>query len=236
MTTDEKFFAWLDGELSESESAAMERKVAADPALACLADEHRALKARLGRVFDPIAEAPLPQHLQAALREPGAEVVDFGAAQRRRAARFSWSVPQWSAIAATLAVGILVGTMVPQRSTSPVAIEGGHVYAAAALDEALSAELASAPGKGDVRIGITFRDQSGAICRSFTQSAASGLACRDSKGWQVRGLFAAPEGQSGTYRMAAGMDPNLATLVNLTMDGEAFDAAQEKAARARGWR
>ena len=34
MTTDEKFFAWLDDELSESESAAMERKVAADPALA----------------------------------------------------------------------------------------------------------------------------------------------------------------------------------------------------------
>ncbi len=236
MTTDERFFAWLDGELSQSESAAMERKVAADPALARLADEHRALKARLGRAFDPIAAAPLPEHLQAALREPEAEVIDFGAAQRRRTARLSWGMPQWSAIAATLAVGVLVGTMVSPRSTSPIAIEGGHVYAAAALDQALSTELASAPTNGSVRIGITYRDQSGAICRSFTQSAASGLACRDPKGWQVRGLFAAPEGQSGTYRMAAGLDPNVATLVNLTMDGEPFDAAQEKAAKARGWR
>jgi len=236
MTTDEKFFAWLDDELSESESAAMERKVAADPTLARLADEHRVLKARLNRAFDPIADAPLPQRLQAALRVPEAEVVDFGAAQRRRTARFSWSVPQWSAIAATLAVGILVGTMVPQRSTSPVAIEGGRVYAAAALDQALTSELASAPGNSDVRIGITFRDQSGAICRSFAQPAASGLACRDPKGWRVRGLFGAPEGQGGAYRMAAGMDPNLAALVDLTMAGEPFDAAQEKAAKARGWR
>lgn len=236
MTTDEEFFAWLDGELSASESAAMERKVAADPALARLADEHRALKARLGRAFDPIAAAPLPEQVEAALREPEGEVIDIGKAQRRRTTRLSWGVPQWAAIAATLAVGVLVGTMVPQRSTSPVAIEDGRIYAAAALDQALSSELASAPGKSDVRIGITFRDQSGAICRSFTQPAASGLACRDPKGWRVRGLFAAPEGQGGTYRMAAGMDPNLASLVDLTMDGEPFDAAQEKAAKARGWR
>lgn len=236
MTTDDKFFAWLDGELHGAEADEMARTVAADPALARLAGEHRALKARLGGAFDPIAEAPLPERLQAALHEPEAKIIDFGAAKQRRTGRFSWGVPQWSAMAATLAVGILVGTMVPHGATSPIAIEGGHVYAAAALDQALTTELASAPGKSDVRIGMTFRDQSGAICRSFTQPAASGLACRDVQGWRVRGLFAAPEGQGGTYRMAAGMDPNLASLVDLTMDGEPFDAAQEKAAKARGWR
>jgi len=36
--------------------------------------------------------------------------------------------------------------------------------------------------------------------------------------------------------MAAGMDPNLASLVDSTMTGDAFDAAQEKAARNKGWR
>jgi hypothetical protein len=36
--------------------------------------------------------------------------------------------------------------------------------------------------------------------------------------------------------MAAGMDPNLAALVDSTMAGEAFDAAAEKAAKQRGWR
>jgi hypothetical protein len=36
--------------------------------------------------------------------------------------------------------------------------------------------------------------------------------------------------------MAAGMDPNLAALVDSSMAGEPFDAAQEKAARDKGWR
>jgi hypothetical protein len=36
--------------------------------------------------------------------------------------------------------------------------------------------------------------------------------------------------------MAAGMDPNLAALVDSTMTGEPFDAAQEKAALEKDWR
>ena len=148
----------------------------------------------------------------------------------------SWSgLPQWAAIAATLAIGIFAGTMIPHRDDNPMQIEGGKVYAAAALDQALTTQLASAPS-GDTRIGLTFRDQSGSICRTFTQPAASGLACRDGERWRLRGLLAAPEGQGGTYRMAAGMDPNLANLVGADMTGEPFDEAQEKAARDKGWR
>jgi hypothetical protein len=36
--------------------------------------------------------------------------------------------------------------------------------------------------------------------------------------------------------MAAGMDPNLAGLIDSSMAGEPFDAAAEKAAREKGWR
>jgi len=32
------------------------------------------------------------------------------------------------------------------------------------------------------------------------------------------------------------MDPNLAALVDSTISGEPFDAAQEKDAKAKGWR
>jgi hypothetical protein len=49
-------------------------------------------------------------------------------------------------------------------------------------------------------------------------------------------MFAAPEAQGRDYRMAAGMDPTLASLVDSTMAGEAFDAAEEKAAKENGWR
>jgi hypothetical protein len=36
--------------------------------------------------------------------------------------------------------------------------------------------------------------------------------------------------------MAAGMDSNLAALVNSSIAGDPFDPAQEKAARRRGWK
>jgi hypothetical protein len=64
-------------------------------------------------------------------------------------------------------------------------------------------QLASAPS-GDVRIGMTFRDQAADICRSFTASSSSGLACRDNGRWQMRGLFGAPEVQLSDHRMAGG--------------------------------
>jgi len=231
MTDDEKFFAWLDGELGTGEAAEMEAKVVADPELKRLAEQHRALGARLGDAFDPIASAAVPDHLSAMVRVP-AKVVDLAAAGRGRSMP---QLPQWAAMAATLALGIFVGTMVPDRAAGPVEAQAGKLYAAASLEEALDTQLASAP-TGSVRIGMTFRDQAGEICRSFTTQASSGLACRGNGRWQLRGLFAAPEGQGGSYRMAAGMDPSLAALVDSSIAGEAFDASQEKAARASGWR
>jgi hypothetical protein len=236
MVSDETFFAWLDGELGPGEAARVAAEVEADPQLAAKAERHRALRGRLTQGFGTITDAPVPEHILAAAARPaGTDVVDFAAARRSRERPRRW-LPQWAAIAATLALGIFVGTMVPRHDSAPVALQDGKVYAAAALSDALDSELASDPSSGGVRINLTFRDQSGAICRSFTQAAASGLACRDKERWQLRGLFAAPEGQGGTYRMAAGMDPNLAALVTSTMAGEPFDAGAERAAKQTGWR
>ena len=234
MVSNEVFFAWLDGELSGDEAARVEAEVAADPELARLADEHRSLHAQLKGAFDPLASESPPAHLLDAIRE-SPKVIDFASAKRAREGRRWPSLPQLAAMAATLALGIFAGTIIPERSGGPVEVQGGKLYAAAALGDALDTQLASAPA-GDVRIGMTFRDQAGAVCRSFTQSAASGLACREGGRWQLRGMFAAPEGQGGQYRMAAGMDPNLANLVDSTIAGEPFDATQEKAAKAKGWR
>src|SRR5438270_7090782 len=231
MMDDEKFFAWLDGELAADEAAEMQAKVAADPKLAQLAEQHRSFGARLKGAFDQVAEAPVPPHLEDALR-PSAEVIDFEAAKRVRSLPL---LPQWAAIAATLAVGVSIGTLVPKNASAPVEVQGGAMYAAAGLNQALDTQLASAPA-GDVRIGLTFRDQAGEICRTFTQQASSGLACRSGGRWKLKGLFAAPEGQASDYRMAAGMDPNLAALVDSAMKGEPLDAAQEKAAKDRGWK
>ena len=231
MNDDEKFFAWLDGELGPEEATEMEAKVAADPALTRLAEQHRALGAQLKNAFDPIAEAPVPEQVRAAVKPP-AQVIDLVAARRVRSMP---ALAQWAAMAATLAIGVFVGTQVPRGGTAPVEVQGGKLYAAAALDQALDTDLASTPS-GDVRIGITYRDSAGQICRTFVGPAGSGLACMNRGRWQMKGLLAAPEGQEGDYRMAAGMDPNLAALVDSTIAGEPFDAAAEKAARDKGWK
>ena len=239
---DEKFFAWLDGELDSAESRRVEAEVAGDPRLARLAEQHRAFGTRLSHAFETVAAAPVPDRLAEAVKLPHAEVIDFGAHRRARSDRASWlAVPQWAAMAATLALGIGLGTTLnSERGTSPVDIRGGQMFAAAQLDATLDEQLASAAATADARVnahvGLTFRDQSGTICRTFADRNASGLACREGGDWQLRGLFAAPDGQNGDYRMAAGTDPNLAALVDSTIDGEPFDAGQEKAAKARGWR
>jgi hypothetical protein len=235
MITDETFFAWLDGELDSPAAARVASEIAADPQLSERVAQHRAMQARLKGAFDTLLDAPVPESLLATARAHDSEVINLANARRSRDARRRTVLPQWAALAATLAVGIFAGTMVPDRNGAPVEIESGRIYATAALGDALDNQLASAP-RGDVRIGLTFRGQGGAICRSFTDAAASGLACRNGGRWQVRGLFGAPEGQRDSYRMAGGTDPNLAALIDATMIGEPFDADQEKAAQTHGWR
>lgn len=139
-------------------------------------------------------------------------------------------------MAATLAIGIVAGQFVGNRSEAPIESRDGMLVAAASLDRALDAQLASAEGKGRVRVGLTFRARGGGICRSFTDDGASGLACRSGEDWRVEGLFAAAEGQQGNYRMAAGEDQRLAALIDDRIVGEPFDMAAEKAARDGNWR
>lgn len=231
MIEDEEFYAWLDDELEGDAKARIAAQVAASPELSARADEHRKLAAKLARAFDPvIAEATVAPRFEG-------EPIDFGArAAERDRRRRSFGVPQWAAMAATLAVGLVVGNMIGDRPAAPVQNRDGLLVAAASLDQALDHQLAAYEAPGGVRIGLTFRDRKGSFCRSFNDGAASGLACRAQGDWRIRGLFQGAEGQAGDYRMAAGEDPRLAALIDETIAGEPFDAATEKSARDSGWR
>lgn len=232
----ETFFAWLDGELEGKQADAVAAEVASDPRLTRLAEQHGAFETRLRGAFNTVAAAPVPERLAKSIKPSSAQIVHFAAPRRSSNDDSRWGWPQAAAIAATLVVGIGLGTMLNSGpAASPFEVRGGKMFAAAQLDDSLNQQLASAQA-GDVHLGITFRDQQGAICRTFTDQRSSGLACREGDAWQLRGLFAAPEGQSDNYRMAAGMDPNLAALIDSTIQGEPFEAEQEKAAKARGWR
>jgi len=232
MNDDELFFAWLDGELTGAEAEQFAARVAADPALQARADQHRRAEAQLRGAFDfVIAQDSSPPKFGSA------DIVALHSKRAERdARRASFGVPQWAAMAATLAIGIVAGQFVANRSAAPIESRDGTLVASASLDKALETQLASANGDGRVRIGLTFRTGDGTICRSFTNDGSSGLACRHGEDWRVEGLFAAPEGQQGDYRMAAGEDPRLAALIDERISGEPFDAAAENAARGKNWR
>ncbi|MFN2472841.1 MAG: anti-sigma factor [Sphingomicrobium sp.] len=232
MTDDPLFYAWLDGELDPAGAARMEAKVATDPALAALAEQHRALSARLGAAFNPIAAQPVPDSIANAGRS--AQLIDFAAARQRRTARMSWGM-QAAAMAASLAIGLVVGGHWPASTTSPIASEDGHLVASAALGQALDTHLASAPAPSGPKIGLTFREASGGFCRTFSDGAANGLACREGGRWTIRGLFQGAEGQATDYHMAAGPNPQLMALVDQSITGDPLDAAGEKAAMKAGW-
>lgn len=228
MITDERFFAWLDGELDPADAAAVDALVAADPALQRRAAEHRSLSARLRSAFDPVAATPLPDRLAEAIQPREAEVIDFAA--RREARRPIPVRMQWAAMAATLAIGVVAGSMISSSPSSPISREDGQLVASGELEAALYTRLASAPADDGARIGLTFRDAAGDLCRSFTDDGAAGLACHQSGDWRIRGLFQAGEGQSSEFRMAAGADPRLAELVGATMAGEPLGADAERKA------
>jgi hypothetical protein len=230
---DEKFFAWLDGELIGAEAAEVEARVAADPALQKLADEHRALGAQLRAAFDPIAEQPVSIDAYAPTAANVASLAEARNARTRPFVQQPWA--QAAAIALVFVTGLAAGNSLSDAPTGPVVAQDGQLIAAAALDNSLNMQLASQVPDG-ARIGVTFRDKQGNICRSFTDSAASGLACREGGNWQVEAIFRAPEGQDSDYRMAAGADPRLATLIETRIFGEPFDAAQERQSRDTGWK
>lgn len=231
MDEDEEFFAWLDGELDREAAKRVAARVSTSPALAAKAEQHRKFAAGLRDAFTPVmqanAESPAFQ---------GAKIVNLSRMPGERRRRWL-AGPQWAALAATLAVGLVAGAIVGGRSgtDSPVAIKRGQFVAAAGLEQALDTGLASTSENADARIGLTFRDSSGRICRSFSKAPASGLACREGEHWRIRGMFQGAEGQTGDYRMAAGENPGLAALIDQNIAGEPFDAAQEKAARDRNW-
>jgi hypothetical protein len=229
MTDDPDFHAWLDGELDEPQASLMAARVGADPKLAAFAEQHRALSVRLSDAFAPIADAPVPHRLTDAARAQ-AEIIDFAAARERRR---RWSVTGLAA-AASLALGLALGVTLPGDGQGSFVSKGDQLVALGSLADALDRQLASAGEQDGIRIGLSFKDQGGRFCRSFTAATKSGLACRAEDAWAIEGLVAGPGG-SGDYRMAAGVDPVLAGLIDSRIAGEPLDPASESKAVQRGW-
>jgi hypothetical protein len=253
---DETLSAYADGELDVQPAATVAAAIASDPDLARRLAEHRALRDRLRAAYAPILAEPVPERLASAARSV-ADAVEARAVvaghepdqvadlrSRQRAAHRGLRSPlPWTALAASLAVGLALGPILyTSLRPAPLVDVRGGMRARGVLDEALSLRLAADPPAADgVRIGVSFRSTTGQFCRTFATSggdAIDGLACRDAQGWRVQLLERRSAGtdQDGRYLPAASaVSPMIRSAIETQIAGEPLDAAAERAARDTGW-
>lgn len=266
--------AYVDDEMDAAERARFEARLAEDATLGAAVARERRLRARLGQAFDPVLAEPVPERLSAlfanreSATEPspvaapgpsakpdnkaGTKPIDLDEERRRR--RGGWLT--WGGMAASLALGVLIGTTwLAPRGALEVAADGGWL-AEGALAQALDAQLsgAAAPGSS-TRVGLSFVSRDGRYCRAFTVGGAdaggatAGLACRGDDAWRVRQLATITAGSasasptastsaaSDAFRMAASPWPQaLLAEMDRLREGDPLSSADERDAMRRDWR
>lgn len=253
--TDEQLMALADGELAGAERDSVAAAVAADPTLAERLAQQQRLRARLNTAFADELDEPVPERLlQAVARAPApaparAPVISLA---RHRAAVEAARVPatpsarpswvQWGGLAASIAVGVLIGHFGwPGSSAAPdgFALEAGKLVARGPVQASLSTQTAATPEPGAaVQLHFSFVDQAGRYCRTFSTSGNAGLACREGHDWAVQLLVDSPTGAapSGGMRQASSALPAaLLAEVDRRIEGPPLNAAAEQQALQRGW-
>ncbi|MCE7796199.1 hypothetical protein LWE61_06435 [Sphingobium sufflavum] len=235
--------AYAEGQLDEADRARVEAAMAADPALAEDVARHRALRARLQARFAPVLDMPVPDRLLDAVRAPvaTAQVVDLNAVRVARAETVSRAAPArritgWitgGAIAASLAIGLILGGQIP--GGGPVGTVGGRLVAQGALDTALTTQLASADPQ-PVQILLSLRNGEGRYCRVFQTDGLSGLACRDEGRWAVERLQNSGAATGGQYRQAGSAIGEIMAAAQAMAPDGALDRQREQIALEMGWR
>ena len=242
---DDTLQAYVDGQLDATQAARIDAALAQDELLARRVRQARALKERLHAAFDPVLDEPVPARLSALLQPrttPAAPLTLIEGGHRagtvpRRAPR-RWLMPG-AALAASIAL-LAVGLWW-RAGSELVRMRNGEPYAAGVLGRALDEALASEPAAhAPVSIGLSFRAADGQVCRTFTvhtPPARTGLACHTARGWVLPVLEPSAPAESGELRQAASsLPPAVQSAVDARLRGEVFDAKQERAARAAGWR
>jgi len=220
--------AYIDGELDDLTARRIEREAEGDPVLAAEIARHRALKARLAAHYAPVAAEAVPDRLRALLIDAP---IDTSLAERREIKRLRFAPAHWGAIAASLVFGLTIGLR-PWVPAADVTERGGVLVASGGLADALETQLAATqPAGAAVRIGLSFRDGQGRICRSFEGRDLSGIGCRAGNDWALERTMGGRA--AGAYRQAA--SGALAADAAAMMAGAPLDAAAERAARDRGW-
>jgi len=239
---DETLMAYTDGELDEKQRAEIAAAIAEDSALARRVAQHRALRSDVSVAYAKVLDAPMPERLLKTARGAAApatrgKVLQFPA-RTARAAGPQWRAREWTAMAASILVGVFISWRAFTPRDPGVMVAGkdaliAHGLLASALDRQLASEQR---GEEPVLIGLTFKSHEGNYCRSFLLRAArtAGLACRVGSEWQISATDSA-SAASGEVQQASSLSPAILRLIEARMEGEALDAGEEQGAKVAGW-
>jgi len=239
---DATIHAYVDGVLDHEAAARLVADSVNDAALAARIARQREVRTLLRAAFDPVLDEPIPQRLHDAVAGPGpsAVVEPIGAARKQpsRAPR-QWLLREWGAVAASLAFGFLVGSLLFRgSSTLPFETTDGRLVAAGDLDAALSTQLAGpAPESASASIGLSFRADDGRYCRTFSlEAGATGLACRTNGRWAVELLEAAePAARDGFRQASSELSPAMLSAITALGASEPLTTEEERRQLGSGW-
>ncbi|HEV7605735.1 MAG TPA: hypothetical protein VGO61_00215 [Steroidobacteraceae bacterium] len=243
---DETLMAYADGELDAVQRAQIAAAIENDVELAKRVEQQRALRSRLAGAFAKVLDEPVPERLENAARAGAApaagprrgKVLQFPA-RAGRAPGPPWSAREWTAMAASLVLGVLLSwRLSAPADSSPVVAGKDALLARGELARALESQLASEQrGEEPVLIGLTFKARDGNFCRSFVMHATrtTGLACRVGSDWQVAATDSSAAPQGDLQQASSALTPAILRVIEARADGPALDAAAEQSARLSGW-
>ncbi|MDO8457920.1 MAG: hypothetical protein Q7T07_13540 [Burkholderiaceae bacterium] len=244
----EMLMAFADGELDPVQRGRIELALRDDAALRQRVAALQAQRQRLTQAFDTVLDEPAPDRLTSLLKtvsvatpmDSGTAVVNL-ADVRTRSARLrgmpSWV--QWGGMAASVVLGVLLGTQIGgQKTDTDLGLSQGQLLAGGAIAQALTTQLASEPRQGaSVAVQLSFVDKRNGYCRTFSTRALAGLACQYNGQWVVQQVATVDEPSSGPVRQAATTLPrSILDAVDQRMADTTLDAKAERQARDRGWR
>ncbi len=232
---DEALMRRIDGELDEAEGALIDAAARTDPALAARLSRLRAMRTAAGEAF-PVAADRRDEALVRLIADSGRPARSAnGLAAALKDAFAPRRAAIWVGLAAAGFVGgLLLGPLLTGGTARGDAMTIGPDMARV-LEIRLAEQGADAAGR---RVGLTFRDDRGRWCRTFSDddAGAAGLACRTTDGWIAQALVRS-ERRASDLRMASSDTPEaILAAVDATAAQPTLDVAAERAARDAGWR
>lgn len=243
---DDTLVAYLDGQLDEAQSVALEAALPHDPALRARLDALARASELAQRCLEPVLREPVPPALIAAIwRAPDPRARTAGSTTRSGvAARLAhWLSPGPRLVIASLALAVGVGWLVMRPGGA--ALDAGDLIAEGALSLALDTAASGQTlhtREATLSLLGSFVAADGRACRAFEQRRGGddtlAVACRDgtAQAWRVAFAQQASADDSPGYQPASDARAEAAdTFLRETLRATALDAGEEHGFIERGW-